>query len=282
MRIGFAGAGKVGFSLGKHIAAHGYEIAGYYSRSFISAQEAASFAGGIAFSTIDALVAASDIVFLTVPDGQIAPTWQELAELAGYGLVDLKGKTICHCSGALSSDVFEGARELGASVYSVHPLYAVSSKYETYRELGRALFTIEGSPERLDEMVAFARSWGNEVQVISAADKVRYHAAAVMASNLVVGLMHSAATELERCGFAPEAAERALRPLFIGNATHIAEDGTVAALTGPAERGDVATIQKHLNCLDGNHREVYRLLTDELYEVAAIKHGENRSDAVNQ
>ena len=282
MRIGFAGAGKVGFSLGKHIAAHGYELAGYYSRSFTSAQEAASFAGGSAFSTIDALVAASDIIFLTVPDGQITPTWHELIDLAQYGMVDLAGKVICHCSGALSSSVFEGAEDRGAFAYSVHPLYAVSSKYETYRELGQALFTVEGSPKQLDKMVELARSWGNEVQVISAADKVRYHAAAVMASNLVVGLMHSAATELERCGFAPDAAERALRPLFMGNATHIAEDGTAAALTGPAERGDNATIQKHLDCLDGNHREVYRLLTEELYEVAAIKHGENRPGAVNQ
>jgi predicted short-subunit dehydrogenase-like oxidoreductase (DUF2520 family) len=276
MKIGFIGAGKVGFSLGKHAAVHGGQISGYCSKSLESAQEAAAFAGGAAFETPEALVQASDIIFITVPDGQIEPTWNTLAASARAGAISISGKTICHCSGALSSTVFANATELGAFAFSVHPLYAVSSKYETYKELGNALFTIEGSPEQLDCMVALARGWGNEVQAISAQDKVRYHAAAVMASNLVVGLVHAAAGELERCGFTPDSAERALRPLFMGNATHIVEDGTVAALTGPAERGDSATIQKHLACLDGNHREIYQLLTEELYEVAAIKHGNNR------
>ncbi|MDO4399380.1 MAG: DUF2520 domain-containing protein [Coriobacteriia bacterium] len=276
MKIGFIGAGKVGFSLGKHAAVHGASISGYSSRSVKSAEDAAAFAGGEAFGTPDALVQASDIVFITVPDGHIASTWNAIAQSVREGKIDLAGKTICHCSGALSSNVFEGAADFGAFAFSVHPLYAVSSKYETYRELGNALFTVEGTPERLDQMVELVRSWGNEVQAISAQDKVRYHAAAVMASNLVVGLVHAAAGELERCGFTPDSAERALRPLFLGNAEHIAEDGTAAALTGPAERGDSATIAKHLDCLDGTHREIYRLLTEELYEVAAIKHGDSR------
>lgn len=276
MRIGFIGAGKVGFSLGKYLSLHGSDIVGYHSQNPASAQEAAAFAGGAAFDSPAALVAASDIAFITVPDGKIASVWQELASAAGAGTLDLAGKTVCHCSGALSSTVFDGIEELGGWGFSIHPLYAVSSKHETYRELDRALFTVEGSAARLDDMVAFARSWGNEVQAIRAEDKVRYHAAAVMASNLVVGLMHAASGELVRCGFEPDAAERALRPLFIGNAQHIVDDGTAQALTGPAERGDTATIQKHLACLDGNHREVYRLLTDELFEVAAIKHGDNR------
>ena len=257
MRIGFIGAGKVGFSLGKYLSLHGSDIVGYHSLNPASAQEAAAFAGGTAFESPVALVAASDIAFITVPDGKIASIWQELASAAGAGTLDLAGKTVCHCSGALSSTVFDGIEELGGWGFSIHPLYAVSSKRETYRELDRALFTVEGSAARLDDMV-------------------RYHAAAVMASNLVVGLMHAASGELVRCGFAPDAAERALRPLFIGNAQHIVDDGTAQALTGPAERGDTATIQKHLACLDGNHREVYRLLTDELFEVAAIKHGDNR------
>jgi len=276
VKIGFIGAGKVGFSLGKHAAAHGACISGYNSRSAKSAEDAAAFAGGESFETPEALVKASDIVFITVPDGQIAHVWNAITQSAHAGKLDLAGKTICHCSGALSSHVFEGAADLGAFAFSVHPLYAVSSKRETYRELGNALFTVEGSPDLLDQMVALVRSWGNEVQVISAQDKVRYHAAAVMASNLVVGLVHAAAGELERCGFTADSAERALRPLFLGNAEHIAKDGTAAALTGPAERGDTATIGKHLDCLDGTHREIYRLLTEELYEVAAIKHGDNR------
>lgn len=55
----------------------------------------------------------------------------------------------------------------------------------------------------------------------------------------------------------------------------MAQDGVIASLTGPAERGDTATIQKHLDCLDGSTREVYALLNDTLLEIADRKHESN-------
>ena len=90
-----------------------------------------------------------------------------------------------------------------------------------------------------------------------------------MASNLVVGLYDMAVSELTTCGFAPADAEAALAALFLGNAHHIAEDGVEASLTGPAARGDQATIDAHLSCLSGDSREVYRLLTEVLYRIAS-------------
>lgn len=269
MSIGFIGAGKVGFSLGRYLSEHGVELAGYASRSFASACEAAEFAGGQAFESPIDLVAASDIVFLTVPDDAIESTWQLLAEAARARLLDLDGKLVCHCSGALSSEVLADARELGAFAYSAHPLFAINSKRESYRELSRAPFTIEGAPELLDSLAMLFRMLGNEVHVIAPEHKARYHAAAVMASNLVVGLVHMAASELEQCGFASDEAERALKPLFIANAVHIAEDGIAGALTGPAARGDRETIERHLACLDGDAREVYRIITNDLMDLVA-------------
>jgi predicted short-subunit dehydrogenase-like oxidoreductase (DUF2520 family) len=272
VKIGFIGAGKVGFSLGKYLAEHGADIVGYCSAHAASAQEAAAFAGGHAYADAPGLIAASEMVFLTVPDGSIAPVWGEIAQGAHTGAVDLSGKSVCHCSGALPSTVFAGIEELGGWGYSVHPLYAVSSKYTSYRELGNAFFTVEGSAAHLDDIVGLLRAAGNEVQVIDAKDKVRYHAAAVMASNLVVGLYSTAADQLVQCGFPPDTAERALRPLFLGNAEHIVYDGVVDSLTGPAERGDTATIEKHLACLEGRDRVIYEQLTSVLYDIAAVKH----------
>ena len=45
MRIGFIGAGKVGFSLGRYLAEGGVTVTGYYSRNSRSAREAAEFTG---------------------------------------------------------------------------------------------------------------------------------------------------------------------------------------------------------------------------------------------
>ena len=268
MKIGFVGAGKVGTTLAKYLAAH-HEIVGFASRSFASAREAATFTDSQAFEHFEELIPLCDTVFLTVPDGQIETVWQEM--LASD--IDLQGKNIAHCSGALSSEVFTGRRERGAFGYSVHPLFAVPSKTETYQELHKAFFAIEGDAEHLDEMVRLIKDEGNLVQVIDSAEKVRYHAAAVLASNQVIALYQRACDELIRCGFSPEDAERALAPLFLGNAEHVAQDGVVASLTGPAERGDRGTINKHLECLDGSTREVYSLLNETLLHIADRKHG---------
>ena len=268
MKIGFIGAGKVGCSLGKYLSEHN-DIVGYVSRSNASAEAAAEFTGSRAFDSLAELLSACETVFLTVPDGQIAPTWDEVLECGA----DLRGKNIAHCSGALSSEVFAGRESVGAFGYSVHPLFAVASKFDTYQELAKAFFAIEGDAKHLDDMVAIIRDEGNLVQVIDPAEKVRYHAAAVLASNQVIALYQLACNELMRCGFSAENAEQALAPLFLGNAEHIAHDGVVASLTGPAERGDMQTIEKHLNCLEGQTREVYALLNETLLDIADRKHG---------
>ena len=78
MKIGFIGAGKVGFSLGKYFAGNGLEISGYFSRSESSAREAAAFTGTDFFMSAKKLILVSDAVFLTVPDDEIKNTYLSL------------------------------------------------------------------------------------------------------------------------------------------------------------------------------------------------------------
>lgn len=170
---------------------------------------------------------------------------------------DIKGKLICHCSGAMTSNIFSGVTEAGAFGYSIHPMYAISSKTKSYREMQKCFFTVEGDEEWGNEICHFIRLLGNDCVLLSTENKTKYHAAAVFASNLVNGLYGSAVSLLEDCGFENKQAERALVPLFMGNASHIAEDGPVAGLTGPIERNDVTTVKKHLNVLEKNEKYIY-------------------------
>lgn len=272
MRIGFLGAGKVGCSLGRYFS-QTHELVGYASKSFSSAEEAARLTSSAAFGSAADLVSCCDALFITTPDSRIEGAWASLKSAAQENRRLLEGKIVCHCSGAMPSTVFTEATTLGVSVYSVHPLFAISSKNVPVGELSKAFFAIEGSTNRISTVTSLVAELGNPYQVINTEEKARYHAAAVLASNQVVALYRLACNELCRCGFNSESAEKALAPLFLGNAEHIAHDGTVAALTGPAERGDLATIEKHLACLDGQTREVYRLLNDTLLQIAAEKHG---------
>lgn len=278
MRIGFIGAGKVGFTFGRYIAekrelvrektdgALCLDVGGYFSASRQSAELAAEFTETCVYDSLEQLCEYSEIIFLTVPDGQIGEVWKSIKDL------DIRGRIICHASGAMTSDIFSGITEAGAFGYSIHPMYAISSKTKSYREMQKCFFTVEGDEEWGNEICRFIRLLGNDCVLLSTENKTKYHAAAVFASNLVNGLYGSAVSLLEDCGFENKQAERALVPLFMGNASHIAEDGPVAGLTGPIERNDTTTVKKHLNVLDANEKHIYISVSGAVLALAEQKY----------
>ncbi len=265
MRIGFIGAGKVGFSLGKYFSEQGLQVAGYFSEFYQDAKEAADFTGSRAYETMEQLLEDSEVLFLTVTDAQIENVWNQLK--ASH----ISNKIVCHCSGALSSEVFSNIAEYGSYGYSIHPLFAVSDKYNSYKELSNSYFTIEGNPDKLDFIKNLFVKLGNNVCIISKEDKVKYHAAAAVASNLVVGLISMSEKMLRECGFDEISAHEALSPIIKGNVEHIIDDGVCKALTGPIERNDVATVKKHLSVMSSDEKDAYVAVSKLVLEVAKEK-----------
>ncbi len=270
LKTGFIGAGKVGCSLGKLLAIRGAEVTGYYDRDTEAAADAAKFTDSACYETAEELVRSCDVLFITVPDGLISRVFEEVSRF------DIRGKFICHCSGSLSSqEVFAGAKEAGAWAYSFHPLFAVSDRFETYRELADAFFTLEGDPERIGDMSGFLAKAGLTFQIIDPASKTKYHLAAVYASNLMLALIGEAVQLLQECGFDEADARQAITPLVMGNVQHALNVGPAGALTGPVERGDITTLEKHLGVTDSEEdRELYRLLSRRLVRLAKEKHPE--------
>ena len=268
MKIGFIGAGKVGFSLGKYLSVNGIGLSGYYSRNLNSAEEAAEFTGTKAFTTLEELLRESTVIFITVPDGAITDVFNNIRELG------ISGKLICHCSGALSAgEAFTDIASTGAYGLSVHPLFPVSSKYDSYKELRNAFFCLEG--DRADEWRDILTSLGNPVRIIDGSVKVRYHAACAISSNLVCALAAESVSLLKECGFTTDEARQALRPLAMSNMSKVFESGPVSALTGPVERNDISTVSKHLKCFGTDEeRELYTAVSRKLTEVASEKHPE--------
>ncbi|MCD7903696.1 MAG: NAD(P)-binding domain-containing protein [Oscillospiraceae bacterium] len=141
MRIGFIGAGKVGFTLGKFFVEGGVPVTGYWSRQREHMQEAALFTGTKQYDTLAALVNDSDALFLTVTDGAISAMFAQLCTETA-----LSGKQICHCSSAMTArEAFPGLSELGAYGYSIHPLFPISDPYRSWRELTGAFFAWKGT-----------------------------------------------------------------------------------------------------------------------------------------
>ena len=268
MKIGFIGAGKVGFSLGKFFSEGGIHVIGYCSRHAESAEAAAQFTDSHSYDDPGRLAADCDAIFLTVPDGAITEVFEELKQY------DLNGRQICHCSGAMTAEeAFPGIAATGASGYSIHPLFPVSDRYTSYRELKDAFFCIEGDSRHLSGWKERLEGLGPSVQIVSSDHKVQYHAACAIASNLVCALVQESLELLEGCGFAPELALKAIAPLMRSNMEHILADGPVQALTGPVERNDTLTVKKHLASFSRpEEKELYRAVSTRLVEVAQQKH----------
>lgn len=241
-------------------------VSGYYSRNINSAKEAAEFTQTKFYENLARIVEDSDTLFITVPDGEIGHVWDYIRNLP------IKNKNICHCSGLISSNAFFNAKKYGAYVYSVHPLYAISDKYHSYQELSRAYFAIEGSEEHLQMMQQLFASMGNPVVLLSSDQKHLYHAAAVMVSNQVLALADFGVQLLTQCGFEREDAQKALYPLMAGNVLKLSETSIENALTGPVERNDVATVQKHIAALSNEETDIYKLLSQRLIDIAKRKH----------
>ncbi len=266
MNIGFIGAGKVGVSLGKYLTERGIKVTGYYSKTFQSALEAAKFTNTRAYERIKFLVEDSDAIFLAVPDGTIASVWEQMK------MLPIENKIISHFSGSLSSAVFSDIDRYLAYGYSIHPLFAINDKYNSYKELSHAFFTIEGHEKYLPQLQTLFSGFGNRVELIRKEDKTLYHACAAMASNLYVGLVYQCEQILMKCGFSKENAHQALVPLILGNADNIAKYGPKDALTGPIERNDLSTVLEHLASLSGEELEVYKALSGQVLHVAKEKH----------
>lgn len=265
IKFGFIGAGKVGFSLGKYLKENNIDISGYYSKNQHSSREAAIFTNTKQYNNLENLIKDSDTIFITTPDSEISVVWSEIKKLS------IKDKLICHCSGSISSEIFSNINNHGAYGYSIHPMFAISDKYNSYKNLSQAFITIEGHNKHIEYFKHLFSSLGNDVAIISKENKSLYHAASVTVSNLILGLINNAINYLEDCGFTKETAMKALYPLIEFNLKNIKEKGVIDSLTGPVERGDLVTVINHLDVLREEDKELYRLLSRNILKIAKVK-----------
>lgn len=239
--LNIIGAGKVGRVLGRQFLQHRvFEIGQVCNRSMSSAQDAVAFmGGGEAISAIDKLTPA-DVTMLTVPDDQIAGT---CASLAAMGLFR-PGSVVFHCSGAKASTELLAASLAGAVVASLHPVRSFADPAQLAASFAGTICSLEGDALALQVMVPALQAIEARVVQISAANKLLYHAGSVFASNYLVTLMETALQAYLAAGIPAEIATAMAEPLARQSLDNVFALGTVAALTGPIARGDMATVEK--------------------------------------
>ncbi|MBC2576660.1 Rossmann-like and DUF2520 domain-containing protein [Peptostreptococcus canis] len=270
-KVGIIGAGKVGISVGLYFFnTDEFEISGYYSKSLDSIKYASKMTNSAQFNNLEKLVNKSDILIITTPDDSISEVWEKVSHF------NIQNKIICHCSGSLSSEIFFDISSKGAHGCSLHPLMAISSKENSYKDMNNTFFTLEGDKKAIEVIEKLLISKNNQYKIIHTMDKIKYHLASVFLSNLVLSLGNISLGLLEEYGFDEKDALNAFSSLAIGNLKNFFEKGVVDSITGPVERNDIGTIENHLKSISSDNYidvdKIYRLLSLEIIKVAEKKH----------
>lgn len=189
-------------------------------------------------------IPAADVAWVTVGDAAIGA----VAALLPPALPAL------HAAGALGPEALGERPERGV----LHPLMTFPGPEHGVPDLTGAGARVEGTPAALAVARALAADLGM-VPFTLTGDRVLYHAAATTASAHVASVLLDAARWLARAGVAEADAAALLLPLATESLRRAARHGP-AALTGPAARGDAATVAAHAERLGDPDRDVYLAL----------------------
>jgi predicted short-subunit dehydrogenase-like oxidoreductase (DUF2520 family) len=190
----------------------------------------------------------TELVLLSVPDDALASIADELSVS--------DDTVVAHVAG--SRGLTELSRHRRRAF--MHPLAALPNRAVGAQRLRGALYSVGGDP-LVEEVVA---SLGGRVIRLSDEQRVLYHATASVTANHLVALLGHARALAEGAGLSLED----FLPLAQQALDDVNAMGVDAALTGPASRADMATIDAHLDALPSSERSTYVALANAAFELA--------------
>jgi predicted short-subunit dehydrogenase-like oxidoreductase (DUF2520 family) len=173
-----------------------------------------------------------------------------------------------HLSGALGLGALESLRARHP-IGSFHPLQSFPEPRPPASLRGIVVAIDATSAPLRRSLSSLARAAGARPKRVGDGERALYHAAAVFASNYVVALLDEGVLLLRAAGWTEKEATDGLLALSEGTLASVRKRGAVAALTGPVRRGDVKTVERHLDALAGlPAADLYRMLALIALEIA--------------
>lgn len=229
-RVLLIGTGRVAFHFGHALKRAGHRIVGIAARNEAAAGSLAAELGTSAYPLNRALPTA-DIILIGVSDDAIADVAMN---------IPISDAVVIHTSGASELDRLlpHPDRAVLWPLISLSPGEAMEFKHVP--------LVIDANTEFARAIVKeLATSLSTEVAELALEQRQLVHAAAAISLNLPLYLLARSQELLEKHGIAPGI----LIPSFVAMAQRAATIGASNALTGPARRGDLGTIQHHLDRL---------------------------------
>jgi predicted short-subunit dehydrogenase-like oxidoreductase (DUF2520 family) len=234
-RVRIVGPGRAGTSLALALTNAGWDVAPMLGRR----------------DDLSPAATEVDLLVIATPDDEIRGV--------AKAVVPSEGTVVAHLAGARGLEVLAPHPRRAA----VHPLVSLPTPELGARRLMGGWFAVAGDP-LADEVV---RALQGRSFTVADEDRATYHAAAVVASNHLVALLGQVERLAESVGV-PFAAYLDLATDTLAN---VAELGPVASITGPAARGDEATLRRHLRALPVDERRAYRGMIDAARRLAEAR-----------
>ncbi len=242
--IAVIGTGNWGSSLAAGVVAAGIPLVEVVVRSGHARR--VKFGGVAAVSWENAKFDA-EVLWICVPDSEIAGVAERIAGRRVDLGVDLCGQVVVHSSGALTIGALEATRWAGAAVGGIAQVFSFPTRIPV--DLRGVMFVVEPGPGQDRRLTRLVRKLGGKPLRISSESKVLYHAAATMASPLLVSALQMAVTTAGLAGLRRREAEAVVRVLAETSLRNFFSHGAGQSFSGPLARGDAGTVELHLRAL---------------------------------
>lgn len=266
--VAIVGMGNWGTSLANGCLASGVPL-----REVVVRKPAAQF-GNLPIVSLERAALDAHVIWICVRDDEIAALADQIALHRG----DMTGQIVVHSSGALTAKELEAVKRVGARVGSVAPVMSFPSRIPV--PLQGTMYAVEGQEEILETLEELLRKLGGEPFRIEAEKKSLYHAAATMASPLLLSEITAAAEMAKMAGLPEKLAEKWVGTLGQATIRNFLQRGSASSFSGPFFRGDLSTIRLHLQVL-GEHpmlKEIYSALAQYAIETLPVR----RRDGLRQ
>lgn len=241
--ITIVGAGKIAHSLSVSLISK-YIIECVINRNLKSARTLAQKLSIKNFSDdLKDIPHSSDLIILSVPDDQIEKTSKKISKQK----LNFTGKTFIHLSGSETIEALLSLKEKGSSIGSMHIMQTFPSKKNV--SIKNCFAAVESDNQKTEKyLFGIAKSVGLKPFRIYSVQKSLYHLSGVFASNFLTGNIY-ASQKIFNSGDKKLRTNELLAPIADRTLKNIISDGTIEALSGPVERGDIKTIKNHLEDL---------------------------------
>ena len=246
MDITFVGCGNVANVLARLCESKGHSIRQIVARSKIEAENFATTfkCNAVNFDAPPSME--TDLVIIALSDNSLPEAIQSL----NFGSIP-----VMHTAGSCSMEVLE---TMSTSFGVLYPLQTLRKEMEMLPEIP---FLIEANNEdTLGFIKKFAETLSDNVTIQNAEQRLRLHASAVIVNNFT-NYLFSVAEKFcsdEKVDF------KLLLPLIKQTSARVQQHSPLSMQTGPAVRGDITTLDKHLRLLTDypKLRTLYMRLTD--------------------